>query len=185
MVGDKEFKKYIPIGVDIDEAKITQQTPYLCEDDQSQFTKNAEAILQSLQSQNSQGHGGMIYVTWGYNRAWFSDTDTTFKTPDGTFTIHGAKGKDRPTTEFKTYINPAKLTIPQYNLRIGYRFNKRWSVEIGTDHMKWIFVPTEKYNISGDYNRPVWLHEEDANGNWLSMQQATFDQAKAAGNATF
>lgn len=185
MVGEKEFLKYKPIGVDIDEAKITKQTPFLCEEDQSEFTKNTEAILKSLQEQNSEGHGGMIYVTWGYNRSWFSDTDTTFKTPDGTFTIHGAKGVDRPTTEFKTYINPAKLTIPQYNFRIGYRFNKRWAVELGTDHMKWIFVPTENYDITGDYNRPVWLHDEDANHNWLNTRQVTFEEAKAQKNATF
>jgi hypothetical protein len=183
MVGDKEFKKYAPIGVDIDEAKISKQTSFLCEADQNEFTRNAEAILKSLQSQNSEGHGGMIYVTWGYNRAWFGKSDTTFKTPDGTFTIHGAKAKDRPTTEFKTYYRD--LTIPQYNLRIGYRFNKRWSVELGTDHMKWVFVPTEKYNITGEYNRPVWLHTEDANGNWTSLQKTTFAEAQAAGDATF
>lgn len=179
MVGEKEFKKYAPIGVDIDAAKVTPQSPFTCDEP---ISRNAQAIINSVQSQN---HGGMIYVTWGYNRAWYSNADTTFKTPDGSFTIHGARGVDRPTTEFKTYINPAKLTIPQYNVRVGYRFNKRWAVEVGTDHMKWIFVPTGDYKITGDYNRPVWLHDEDAQGNWINSRKVTFNEAKAAGNASF
>ncbi len=136
-------------------------------------------------NKDSKKTGGMIYITWGYNRSWFSKTDTTFHTPDGTFTIHGAQGKDRPTTELKTYMDPTKFTVPQYNFRIGYKFNSNFSVELGTDHMKWIFVPEGKYEITGNYDKPLWTRDHLANGEMGNDHQTTFADAQAAQNADF
>jgi hypothetical protein len=200
LVGEEEFKKFKPIGVDVDEARITtkatsdftkalrdpeqHQVPFLCEKDKSPIvlaTENAQKIIQNLESEEGKGNGGMVYITWGYNRSWFSDADTTFHTPDGTFTVKQARAKDRPSTQLKTYLDVKNFSIPQYNVRIGYKFNKKWSVEIGTDHMKWVFANKGNYEITGNYNRPVWIHD----GNWGNDHQATFEEAKAAGNATF
>lgn len=187
MVSEQEFKKYHLIGVDIDEGKISMmpKVPFRCEEELlkdkelTTTSKNTDDILKALQSEKGHGNGGMIYITWGYNRTWFNDADTTFKTPNGTFTFHNAHATDRPSTKLKTYFTD--LTIPQYNVRIGYKFNKKWSVEVGTDHMKWVMDPNTKYEISGNYDKPVWIHD----GNWANFRQVSFEQAKAEGNGSF
>ena len=187
MVTPEEFAKYKPIGVDIEEGKISliPKIPFRCEADLLKAkeveaaTQNTDDILKSLQSENGYGHGGMIYVSWGYNRSWFRDADTTFKTPDGTFTFHNAHAKDRPTKDPLKYLK--SMTVPQYNVRFGYKFNKKWSVEIGTDHMKWIMDPDTRYDISGNYDKPVWIHD----GGWYNYRQVSFEQAKAEKNGSF
>ena len=59
---------------------------------------------------------GKVYVTWGYHRGQHTRSDVTFKTPDGTFTIHNVLGVDRPSNSLRSYIDPTKFTQPQYNL---------------------------------------------------------------------
>ena len=123
---------------------------------------------------------GEFYVMWGYNRARFTDADSTFKTQDGTFTIHQAHANDRPSPfDPKVYFNPTELSIPQYNLTIGYFFKPRWAVEVGQDHMKWVFDPNRTYEITGNYSPTVYV--DGPNG----PVAQTFDQVKATGNATW
>jgi hypothetical protein len=191
IVGEKEFPKYKLLGVDIDEAKLSFMVPYRCETGNennaiSSAAKNTDDILKSLQTEKGNGNGGMIYVTWGYNRSWFKDADTTFKTPNGTFIIHKAHAEDRPSKELKTYVT--SFTIPQFNVRVGYKFNEKWSVEVGHDHMKWIFSPDQEtklgnhdYKITGNYDKPVWIHD----GKWTNYRQVSFEEAKAQKNASF
>jgi len=100
---------------------------------------------------------GKVYVMWGYHRGFHSRSDVTFKTPDGTFTIHNVKGNDRPSTTINSYLNPAKFTQPQYNVRVGYMIGENVGIEIGTDHMKWVMDMSENYEVSGEYNRDFWL----------------------------
>lgn len=126
-----------------------------------------------------------LYIIWGYNRGFHSDTDTTFHTPDGTFTIHDARGEDRPSSGLGTYLDPSKFTQPQYNLRIGYTITSKWAVEIGTDHMKWIFVPDTGYKITGDYSRGVWVRNKNPDGSWSGDHPITFEEAKQTGNTDF
>lgn len=103
---------------------------------------------------------GKFYVFWGYQRSYHTRSDVTFHTNSGDFTIKDAVGNDRPSKEFKTYINPTTLSVPQYNVRIGYYISERWAIELGTDHMKWVFDNTRDYEITGDYSRDVWIDGE-------------------------
>ena len=91
-----------------------------------------------------------IYITWGYNRGFHSNSDATFKTASGTFTIHDAVGHDRQSTELLDYIHPERIPIPQYNLKIGYEVNENWDIVAGLDHMKCVFQNDRKYEVSGD-----------------------------------
>jgi hypothetical protein len=122
-----------------------------------------------------------IYVTWGYNRGFHSKSDATFKTASGTFTIHDAVGHDRPSTDPLTYINPTTWSVPQYNLKVGYEVNENWDIVAGMDHMKWVFQNDRKYEITGDYNKTLFVPHP--NGNPDDLQALTFAQAKAAGDA--
>jgi hypothetical protein len=99
---------------------------------------------------------GKMYVMWGYHRGFHSRSDVTFKTPDGTFTLHNVRGVDRPSTALSSYIDPTKITVPQYNIRFGYMITDKVAIEVGTDHMKWVMDMSENYEISGSYDRRFW-----------------------------
>jgi len=115
---------------------------------------------------------GKFYASWGFNRGYHADADTTFHTPDGHFTIHDAHGNDRPSKDFSSYFLSSKA---QYNLRMGRFLTERWAVEFGTDHMKWVFDNSRPYTISGDYSRMVWA----------SGMYVPFDTAKQNQDASF
>jgi hypothetical protein len=59
------------------------------------------------------------------------------------------KATDRQTPLSWTYINPATITIPQYNYRMGYFIRDKWSVSIGMDHMKYVMVAGQHATLSG------------------------------------
>ena len=102
---------------------------------------------------------------WGYNVAGYSKSDISFVGQDYNFTLYDVKAYDRPTPfAVDPYLNPGMFTIPQWNLRMTYHFADRWSVSLGTDHMKYVmpqnqYVAMEGYiNITGNkfngvYNR--------------------------------
>lgn len=93
---------------------------------------------------------GQLYVTWGYNRAFYDKSDIRFKGDDFDFTLYGVDAKDMP-EEFnpKVYFNPATLSVPQFNFRMGYYFRKNTALSLGWDHMKYHVIPTQRVRISG------------------------------------
>jgi hypothetical protein len=122
----------------------------------------------------------MIYFSWGYNRGFHSKSDATFKTADGTFTVHDAVGRDRQSKDILDYVIPSRIPIPQYNLRIGYQVNEHWDIVAGLDHMKWVFDNQLKYEVTGDYNHTVFV--PDASGDPALLTGLTFDQVKQTGD---
>lgn len=117
-----------------------------------------------------------IYFSWGYNRNFHTKSDATFHTKEGTFTIHDAVGHDRPSYDWKDYVYPTRIPIPQYNLRVGYELNDHWDIVAGLDHMKWVFQNQLKYEVTGDYNHTVFVPHES--GDPALLQGLTFDEVK-------
>lgn len=109
---------------------------------------------------------GKVYVIWGYHRGQHTRSDVTFKTPDGTFTIHNVRGVDRPSNDVIAYLDPSKFTQPQYNVRFGYMITNKIAIEIGTDHMKWVMDMSENYEVTGNYDRSFWI-----NGQSFTLEQ--------------
>jgi hypothetical protein len=127
-----------------------------------------------------------IYISWGYHRGYHGVSDVQFKTPDGTFTVHDAFGKDRPTPfTFKEYFNPGYFSIPQYNLEIGFMFNSKWGIELQHDHMKWVFDNKRPYEMSGEYNRLVAVKKDDPTADWDAIEMVPFSVAKARKDASW
>jgi hypothetical protein len=125
---------------------------------------------------------GQIYFVWGYNRAFHGNSDMTYSTSEGTFTVHDAQGVDRPSPfDPKIYFNPTTLSIPQYVVKVGYMFDEKWGVELSQDHMKWVFVNDATYEVSGDFSPTVYVTEEGQQ--WPVAQN--FDQIKESGNMTW
>lgn len=91
---------------------------------------------------------GTCYFYWGYNRAIFSKSDIKFVSPDAVFTLHDVKAKDRPSPfSFEDYFY--NVTIPQFNLRLGYAIKKNFTVSLGYDHMKYVMVTNQVVGIDG------------------------------------
>ncbi|NND93795.1 MAG: hypothetical protein HKN45_02965 [Flavobacteriales bacterium] len=104
-----------------------------------------EGIESSYQRKNS------FFFQWGYNRANYQDTDIHFKGEGFDFTIRNVSAHDEPTPfSSDIYLNPLKMTIPQFNFRVGWFINERTSISLGWDHMKYVMESYQRIRIEGD-----------------------------------
>jgi len=93
---------------------------------------------------------GKFFVYWGWNRDAFTTSDIHFKGADYDFVLSNVVAKDRQSPfSVRTYFSPSKLTIPQYNFRFGYFFNKNYNISIGADHMKYVMQSGQTVKING------------------------------------
>ncbi|WBX74663.1 hypothetical protein PG913_05685 [Tenacibaculum pacificus] len=96
---------------------------------------------------------GKFFAYWGWNWSSYSDSDIRFKGDNYDFTLSDVKAQDRQTKfSFNKYFNPANVTIPQTNYRIGYFFKENYTVSIGVDHMKYVMIADQDVKINGDIN---------------------------------
>ena len=127
------------------------------------FTFLLTLLVQTGFSQNQfqSTKKGNFSIYWGWNFGWFTDSDISFEGEDYNFTLNDVKATDRP-TEFTldAYLNPTKITIPQYNLRIGYFFKDNWMISIGDDHMKYVVQQNQSVNISGEISNSNTINEQ-------------------------
>jgi hypothetical protein len=93
---------------------------------------------------------GKFFVFWGGNRESFSKSDIHFKGENYDFTLHNVSASDKPKGWHLDYINPARMTIPETNLRIGYFINDHYNIAIGFDHMKYVMNQNQVVNITGN-----------------------------------
>ena len=110
----------------------------------------SQGFAQDQAPNKKESRKGTMYIYWGWNRGWFSDSDVSFKGDDYDFTLYDLVAKDRQ-SEFgwDPYFMIKKLTIPQYNLRLGYFFHENYSISFGVDHMKYVMVQNQTVKISG------------------------------------
>lgn len=97
---------------------------------------------------------GKFFFHWGYNRSWYSKSDIQVKGGGYDFTVYDVKATDDPEPfESDAYYRMSKITIPQFNFRVGYCYNERWSFSIGWDHLKYRTSHVQEVQIAGDYIR--------------------------------
>lgn len=132
---------------------------------------------------------GAVYFYWGYNRSIYAKSDITFSGENYEFTVLNATAHDNPSTELKTYVNPATLSVPQFNIRAGYYFKQKWDISFGYDHMKYLMtdyqeaklvgeIPgSENSYLNGTFDHEIYtltprgIHYENSNGlNYISLQ---------------
>ena len=91
-----------------------------------------------------------FFLTWGYNWSWYSNSDIKFEGENYNFELKSVEATDRQTPfTFEKYFRFNSITIPQYNLRLGYYFKTNYSVSIGIDHMKYVARSGQAVKISG------------------------------------
>lgn len=115
------------------------------------------ALMQSISAQEkainpvkyTAHNKGKMFIFWGGNRESFSKSDIHFKGPDYDFTLYDVRASDKPKGWSIDYVNPARMTIPQTNFRIGYFINDHYNISLGFDHMKYVMIQNQNVEIGG------------------------------------
>ena len=103
-----------------------------------------------------------FYFGWGYNRDWYSKgnihlvnnnpqlIDGKYYTYD--YTVYNAIGHDRP--QFDKIKDVVNITVPQFNVRMGWFFNdkKDFGIELNYDHAKYVVDDYQKARVKGQIN---------------------------------
>jgi hypothetical protein len=98
---------------------------------------------------------GKFFVSWGGNRENYTKSDVRFRGKDYDFTIYDMVAQDKGKGYHVDYINPARMTIPQTNFRMGYFINDHYSIAIGWDHMKYVMTEDQIANVKGYIDLPA------------------------------
>jgi len=113
-----------------------------------------------------------MYIYWGWNRAFYTNSDIHFKGNNYDFTLSNVIAKDRQTPfAFDPYFHPLKITIPQTNFRIGYAINEKWDISIGADHMKYIMVQNQNVKINGSISITNTIYNKTYNNENIALTE--------------
>ena len=142
---------------------------------------------------NSHAKGSLDFY-WGYNLSAYTKSDLRLIGDNYDFTLAKIAAEDRPEPFSSTYFNPTKITIPQFNIRLGYNFWNNYNLSIGYDHMKYIIKDNQQVAINGSISPGVddlWsgnysgqmvdinsnhFHYENSDGlNYIRMQLSRVD----------
>nr|WP_294861072.1 hypothetical protein [uncultured Fluviicola sp.] len=112
----------------------------------------ADAQIRKHQRKRST-NAGTLFFYWGYNRTAYTQSNIHFIGSDYDFTLKGVKATDRqPKFGANLYLNPANMTIPQYNFRIGYYFTEKWAFSLGVDHFNYVMSHNNEVTLDGHFD---------------------------------
>ena len=104
----------------------------------------------NLNAQNPTPRKGKLYMYWGWNQSQYTKSDIRFHGTNYDFTLDNVIGRERQTPfDAKVYFNPATITIPQVNYRVGYFWRDRYDISFGVDHMKYVMKQDQIVKING------------------------------------
>lgn len=124
---------------------------------------------------------GTLYISWGYNREYYSKSDIHFQSngfENYDFVYEDATAHEKPGFNHgvSEFIH-TDLTIPQYNLHVGYLFNdkRNLGIELSWDHLKYIVDDNVTRHLKGQIRGvPIdkdtfitydFIHLQHTNGN--------------------
>lgn len=140
-------------------------------------TATAQQQLPETSFKSKKMHGS-FYFTWGYNRDWYTPSTIHFKnttTDNYDFTFINAKSHDKPDMHEFYKING--LTIPQYDMNLGYFLNDKHDlgIEVSWDHLKYVVTDNQVIHVQGQIRghqidkdtlvTPSFVHLQHTNGN--------------------
>lgn len=100
---------------------------------------------------------GAMFGFWGWNREVYTPSNIHFIGEKYDFTLHNVVAHDRQTpVDLGIYLHPAKLTVPQTNLQIGYFIKDNLAIVLSVDHMKYVMDQNQVVNFSGEINDPKY-----------------------------
>jgi len=99
---------------------------------------------------------GTMFIFWGWNRAGFSKSDIRFKGNGYDFTLNNVVAHDRPSELSMAYIDPTRLSIPQFNFRYAYFIKDNLALVVAQDHMKYVMDQNQIANFRGNISNPIY-----------------------------
>lgn len=93
---------------------------------------------------------GTIFISWGYNRSAYTKSNLKLQGQGYNFDMQYVKARDNQSPLNSGDYSLTKLSVPQYNFKIGYYYKQKWSISLGVDHMKYIFSDNNKVVVSGN-----------------------------------
>lgn len=109
---------------------------------------SAPVYGQKQKTKNSYARG-TLFGYWGYNRSFYSKSTIRFQGNGYDFQMKGSVAHDNPDPVSWKYFDPARITVPQFNARLGYYIRDHWAISFGYDHMKYIFADQNHVRLSG------------------------------------
>lgn len=95
----------------------------------------------------------VFYFSWGYNKDWYSKSNIYIKQPGlgNDYMLKKVNGHDNIGWD---HVFQHDITIPQYNGRVGWFFNKRSDLgfEINFDHTKYQLTEGQSVHQVGTFN---------------------------------
>jgi hypothetical protein len=108
----------------------------------------------SAQTKTKGKRKGEFYFSLGYNTEWYTRSNVHVSQPEllNNYTFENIRGHDHKGWDEGLFSKA--LTIPQYNYRLGYIFNreKGFGFEINFDHTKFIFAEDQEARLKGTLN---------------------------------
>ncbi len=99
--------------------------------------RSGNAVTPNLETRELFKRKGSFFFYWGYNRSIYTTCDIHFWGDGYNFTLHNVTAKDKPVPYSLYYATPTTITIPQYDVRLGYYINDKTFISFGNDHMKY------------------------------------------------
>jgi hypothetical protein len=118
---------------------------------------------------------GNFFIYWGWNRDAYSKSDIRFRGSNYDFTLENVIAKDRQYPfDFRVYFSPKRLTIPQYNFRLGYFISNHISISIGADHMKYVMLnyidgSPQKVQINGHIENTASTYDKTYTNDTIAL----------------
>jgi hypothetical protein len=126
-------------------------------------------FIASAQQQKKKERKREFYFSWGYNSEWYTHSNLHVSQPNlgDSYTMEGVQAHDHEGWNGQFFTKA--LTIPQYNYRIGYIFNKKKGLgfEINFDHTKYLIRDDQQVHIVGTVDGKPY------NGNALFKENET------------
>jgi hypothetical protein len=109
----------------------------------------------AIAQQTKKERTGEFYFSWGYNTEWYTHSNVKINQPSlgNDFTFDNIYGHDHKGWDGGKLLT-SPISIPQYNYRVGYIFNKQKGLgfEINFDHTKFIFGNNQMTHVKGTMN---------------------------------
>ncbi len=131
---------------------------------------------------------GKLYFYWGWNWSSYTNSDIKFSGSDYDFELKNVVAKDRQSAfSIDKYFNPANMTIPQYNFRIGYFLKDNWDISFGIDHMKYVVQADQDVKISGVIDTPNTIYSGTYSNDLISIKDdfLTFEHSDGLNYVNF
>jgi hypothetical protein len=134
--------------------------------------------IDSIPSKNE----SKFYFFWGYNREYYSNSTIHFKntvSDNYDFTFIDAKAEDKP--DFQNALNIGQISVPQFNMHLGYLFGgkRNFGIEFSWDHLKYVVKDNQILHVQGQIRgnkidkdtlvTPDFVHLQHTNGNNYMM----------------